>query len=386
MEKGKRLEDYYILKNGKKLYYGYTTGSCAAAAAKAAALMLLKGEVVSRIELLTPKGIMLDLKVQEIKMDFELGTVSCAIEKYAGDDPDVTDGILIFATVTKSKEAGIRIDGGIGVGRVTKKGLEQPVGNAAINKIPRKMIIESVQTVCEEFGYEAGMEVLIEVPKGIEIAEKTFNPRLGIEGGISILGTTGIVVPMSEEALIKSIEVEMKMKIDNGQKYLLITPGNYGEAFLENNLDVDFKQNIKCSNYIGDAIDMAVNLGAEGILFVGHIGKFIKVAGGIMNTHSRCADSRMEILAANAIKAGADLEVAQKILEAVTTEQGLEIIKRENLLNKTMKEIMNKIEFYLLNRAYGQLKIGAIVFSNEQGLLGETKKVKYLKDKIGEER
>lgn len=383
MEQNKKLEEYYIIKNGKKLHYGYTTGSCAAAATKAAASMLFTGEVVSQVELHTPKGIVLDLEVKEICIDSLVGSVTCAIEKYAGDDPDVTNGILIFATVRKSGEAGIRIEGGTGVGRVTKRGLEQPVGNAAINKIPRKMILESVEMVCNEYKYTGGIEVLIEVPKGVEIATKTFNPRLGIEGGISILGTTGIVVPMSEDALIKSIEIEMKMKIENGARYLLVTPGNYGEAFLENHLEIDFKQNIKCSNYIGDTIDMAVNFGIEGILFVGHIGKLIKAAAGIMNTHSRCADARMEIMAANAIRAGASLEVAKEILEAVTTELGLEILKREYLLEKTMEEIMNKIDFYLNNRAGGQLKIGTMVFSNELGILGQTKEVEYLQNKIG---
>lgn len=380
MSEKKKLEDYYIIKDGKKLHYGYTTGSCAAAAAKAATIMLLKGKEISQVGLLTPKGILLDLKVQEIKI--ELNTVTCAIEKYAGDDPDVTDGILIFATIRKSKKIGISLEGGRGVGRVTQKGLEQSVGSAAINKVPRKMILESVEAVCDQYDYEGGLEVLIEIPKGEEIAKKTFNPRLGIEGGISVLGTTGIVVPMSEKALINTIKVEMKMRIENGSKYLLITPGNYGETFLKEHLEVDFSQNIKCSNYIGETIDMAVNMGIKGILFVGHIGKLIKVAAGIMNTHSRSGDARMEIIGANAIKAGATIEVIKQILDAVTTEQALEILEKAGLLENTMKEVMAKIEFYFDHRSYGQLEIGAIVFSSKFGFLGETKSVGYLKNKL----
>ncbi|RDU24532.1 cobalt-precorrin-5B (C(1))-methyltransferase CbiD [Anaerosacchariphilus polymeriproducens] len=378
MEQRKKLEDFYIIKNGKKLHYGYTTGSCAAAAAKAAALMLLTGEEISNVELLTPKGILLDLKVCQMRR--EADNVTCAIKKYAGDDPDVTDGILIFANVKKTKKTGIELDGGVGVGRITKKGLGQPIGSAAINKVPRKMILEAVEMICNEYDYEGGIKIRIEVPKGVEIARKTFNKRLGIEGGISILGTTGIVVPMSEEALIKSIEMEIKMRIENGAKYLLFTPGNYGENFLKEELELDVEQNIKCSNFIGEAVDMAVNLEARGLLLVGHVGKLIKVAGGIMNTHSRCADSRMEILGANAIKAGASLETVKEILDAVTTEQGLQILQHEKLLEKTMGYIVEKIEFYIKNRSYGQLEIGVILFSNELGLLGQSESVCYLKD------
>lgn len=378
MEQRKKFEDIYIMKNGKKLHYGYTTGSCAAAAAKAATLMLLSGEEISNVELLTPKGILLNLKICKIKR--EADCVTCAVEKYAGDDPDVTDGIHIFAIVKKRKKAGVELDGGVGVGRITKRGLEHPIGSAAINKVPKKMILEAVEMICNEYDYEGGLEIRIEVPKGEEIARKTFNRRLGIEGGISILGTTGIVVPMSEEALIKSIEMEIKMRIENGTRYLLLTPGNYGENYLQEGLKLDVRQNIKCSNFIGEAVDMAVNLEAKGLLLVGHIGKLIKVAGGIMNTHSRCADSRMEIMGANAIKAGASLEVVKEILDAVTTERGLEILERERLLEKTMENIVKKIEYYLKNRSYGQLKIGVIVFSNELGLLGQSESVCDLKE------
>ena len=332
MENG--LENYYIIKNNKKLHYGYTTGSCAAAAAKAAVYMLLGGRKIERVDLRTPKGILLHLSIQDIHM--EPSRVSCAVQKDGGDDPDATHGLLIYAEVTLTETPGIHLDGGKGVGRVTKKGLEQPVGAAAINKVPRAMIEGAVREAAEEFEYQGGFSVVISVPKGEETARKTFNPRLGIQGGISILGTSGIVVPMSEEALIASIGAEMSMKKENGNDYLLITPGNYGEAFLREYHDLDVDNSMKCSNYVGETLDFAVNLGIKGILFVAHIGKFIKVSGGIMNTHSRSADSRAELMAAAAIRAGASLSLAKEILATITTEEAVGILKRNHLLTETI--------------------------------------------------
>lgn len=368
MENG--LENYYIIKNNKKLHYGYTTGSCAAAAAKAAVYMLLGGRKIERVDLRTPKGILLHLSIQDIHM--EPSRVSCAVQKDGGDDPDATHGLLIYAEVTLTETPGVHVDGGKGVGRVTKKGLEQPVGAAAINKVPRAMIEGAVREAAEEFEYQGGFSVVISVPKGEETARKTFNPRLGIQGGISILGTSGIVVPMSEEALIASIGAEMSMKKENGNDYLLITPGNYGEAFLREYHDLDVENSMKCSNYVGETLDFAVNLGIKGILFVAHIGKFIKVSGGIMNTHSRSADSRAELMAAAAIRAGASLSLAKEILATITTEEAVGILKRNHLLTETMSEIIPRVHGYLQHRCGAALETEVILYSNEHGWLGQT--------------
>lgn len=374
------LEQYYILKNNKKLHYGYTTGTCAAAASKAAAEMLLSGHKVQEVELMTPKGIPLCLGIEEISMEKE--KVSCAVRKDGGDDPDATHGILIFSSVKKIPEKRIVIDGGIGVGRVTKKGLEQGVGNAAINRVPREMIANEVKEICEAAGYEGGISVEISVPEGEEIAKKTFNPKLGIEGGISILGTSGIVIPMSEEALIASIRVEMEMKKVNGAQYLLITPGNYGADFCRSEMKLNLDNAMKCSNYVGETIDMAVSLGIKGILFVAHLGKFIKVAGGIMNTHSRCADSRAEIMASNAIRAGVSLETAKKLLDTVTTDEAVSILNKTGQTEAVMKKVTEKIRFYLQNRANGMIETEAVIFSNEHGFLGKTEGADRLLDEI----
>lgn len=377
METG--LEEYFVVKNNKKMRFGYTTGSCAAAAAKGAAEILLSGKETSMVELMTPKGILLHLQLEEIEQKEEI--VSCAVRKDAGDDPDTTNGILIFASVRKT-DSGMLVDGGKGVGRVQKAGLQQKIGEAAINPVPKSMILKAVEEVTDRYDYEGGLEIIISVPQGEEVAKKTFNPRLGIEGGISILGTTGIVEPMSEKALVESIRVEMQQHFTQGEEYLIITPGNYGAEYLKNHIDIPYQKNIKCSNYVGETIDMAINMGVKGILFVSHIGKFVKVAGGIMNTHSHSADSRMEILSSNAIRAGASLACAKTILDCNTTDEALEALEKEHLLEPTMKIIMEKIQYYLNHRSYEQIQLGAILFSNVQGYLGQTESAAELIEKL----
>ena len=357
------LEEYYIIKNNKKMRYGYTTGSSATAAAKAAVKMLLSKEVVNTVSLMTPKGILLNLEILHINI--EENQVSCAVKKDGGDDPDMTNGLEIFALVKK-----------------TKNGLEQPIGNAAINQVPRRMITKEVEEICSQYEYEGGISVLIFVPKGEEIAKKTFNPKLGIVGGISILGTSGIVEPMSEAALIRSIGVEMRQRIANGSEYLLVTPGNYGSSYLKEELKLPLAESLKCSNYVGETVDMAVDMGAKGILFVAHLGKFVKVAGGIMNTHSRSANARAELMAANAIRAGASLETAKQILDTVTTDEAVQIAKEAGILKGLMQEITGRIEESLNHRSYGRLVCGAVIFSNEHGYLGQTEHADMLMREI----
>lgn len=370
------LEDLYILKDNKKLRYGYTTGSCAAAAAKAATYMLICKTKVHFVDLMTPKGIQLNLRILDITMEKDF--VTCAVQKDSGDDPDVTNGIMVYAKVAMNDKGIICIDGGLGVGRVTKNGLEQPKGNAAINKVPRQMIMDVVMEVCDENDYASGINVEIIIPEGVEIAKRTFNPNLGIVGGISVLGTSGIVEPMSEAAIIESIRVEMKMVVANGSEYLLLSPGNYGVDFTRENMSVPNVHSIKFSNYVGEAIDIAIELGVKGILFISHIGKFIKVAGGIMNTHSKYADARMEILAANAVLAGVPIHTLEEVLKCVTTDEAIAILESSKVMEKTMEHVMEKIQYYLNRRAYETIEIGAIIFSNQYGILGQTENAKEL--------
>lgn len=358
--------------------YGFTTGSCAAAAAKAAAYMLLFGTKKEEITIETPKGISYHAKILDIKCSET--EVSCAVEKDGGDDPDVTTGALVYAKVyergkmddTKS-QCEIVIDGGIGVGRVTKPGLDQPVGNAAINRVPREMITKEVSEVCSVADYRGRLYVEISVPAGVELAKKTFNKRLGIEGGISILGTTGIVEPMSEQALLDTIRVELKQKRAEGYDIAAATPGNYGLEYMKQAYHYDLDRSVKCSNFIGDTMDMVKELGFSGMLLTGHIGKLIKVAGGIMNTHSKYGDCRMELLAAAAIRREVPVQMVQQILECVATEEAVRILKECGKLSEVMEEVMSKIMFYLKRRAGEHLQVECIVYANEFGELARSR-------------
>lgn len=379
------MEAVPLVNTKKKLRSGYTTGSCAAAAAKAATSMLLSGVIVNKVSLLTPKGVTLQLTIEDINMSKD--SVRCAIRKDSGDDPDVTNGILVYAKVSRIQGNQIIVDGGIGVGRVTLPGLWQKIGEAAINKVPRQMIMQEVTTVCEQKGYDGGLRVIIEIPEGVEIAKRTFNPRLGIEGGISVLGTTGIVEPMSESALIDSIALEIKVKKANGQEILILTPGNYGADFLNETLHMDINKAVKCSNYVGEALDTAVEVGYKKILMVGHVGKFVKLAAGIMNTHSKQADARMEIFLANAALEGTNLETLQAIEKAITTDEMISILKQSGHLDSVMKRIMHRIQFYVQHRLGMDMKVGIMVFSVEYGLLGQTEGTEDLIiEEIGDNR
>lgn len=358
----------YIYCGTEKLRCGYTTGSCAAAAAKASVQMFLTGMTIDKVSLMTPKGILLELDIENPKIDFEYA--ECAVKKDSGDDPDVTNGILVYARAEKIP-SGIIIDGGKGVGRVTKSGLDRKVGEAAINTIPRKMIENAVTEIAEKYDYDGGFKIVITVPEGEKIAEKTYNPRLGIIGGISIIGTSGIVEPMSTKAVVETIRTEESMIKSQGRKNLLITIGNYSGTFLKDHLP-ELNKTVKCSNFIGDAIDGAVEFGFERVLIAGHAGKLVKLGAGIMNTHSSNADGRMEVLITCGLLAGAETQTLKMIHECITVDDALGILRSAGLLEKTMEILMDKIQFYLNAKVKNTLEIGALMFSNKYGLLGKT--------------
>ena len=358
--------------------YGFTTGSCAAAAAKAAAYMLLSGRQKNTITIETPKGIPYTAEILEITRGEK--AVQCAVRKDGGDDPDITSGALIYAEVsltehtrTQATDTRIHIDGGIGVGRVTKPGLDQPVGNAAINHVPREMIAKEVLEVCDLMDYKGNLQVIISVPEGEAIAKQTFNPRLGIVGGISILGTSGIVEPMSNQALLDTIRVELNQRRAEGFDYIAVAPGNYGLDFMKKAYGYDLDKSVKCSNFIGVTIDMAVECGFTRMLLTGHIGKLIKVAGGIMNTHSKEADCRMELLSAFAIHEGAGADVAAKILDCVATEEAVRLLREAGKQQEVMDYAMERIMFYLNKRAGGRMQIDCIMYDNTFGELAKSK-------------
>ncbi|MEE1114580.1 MAG: cobalt-precorrin-5B (C(1))-methyltransferase CbiD, partial [Eubacterium sp.] len=337
------LEDRFVYENHKRLRLGYTTGTSAAAAAGAAAEMILSGEEAEEVSVETPAGILLNLLTEDLTLPRTQtdGSIfaSAAVRKDGGDDVDATHGLLIYADVTvsdmidtvpgpdglfKPGDLHITIDGGKGVGRVTKPGLDRKIGEAAINTVPRQMIRETVENVFHKYRKGGSVDVIIRVPEGEAAAQKTFNGRLGIVGGISILGTSGIVMPMSEKAWLDSMRAEMKALVANGGDYLLLTPGNYGETFAASQKEISMSHQMQCSNFVGPTLDMAEELGVKGVLFVAHIGKFIKVSGGIMNTHSKEADCRAELMAAAALRAGAGRDCVERILASNTTEDALD--------------------------------------------------------------
>jgi len=359
-----------IFVEGRELRCGFTTGTCAAAASKAAAIMLLGGRRIDNVQITIPTGKELSLNTEDIQQYED--HVTCAIRKDGGDDIDATHGALIYATVSRRHDGRILLEGGEGVGKVTRKGLDQPIGNAAINRVPRSMILEAVNDVAESFGWKDGIDIIIHVPDGENISKRTFNPNLGIVGGISILGTTGVVRPMSEKALVDTITTEMRMHFAEGQRYLLFVPGNYGKDYSDNFEGIGSSSTIKISNFLGESLDYAVELGVEGVLLIGNIGKLVKVAGGIMNTHSRNADCRMEILCAYTIVAGGSSDTAKAVMEAITTEAALDILEEAGLLKKVMSLLAERIEFHMIHRTGGKLKLGVVMFSSKYGRLCES--------------
>lgn len=369
----------YVSKGSKKLRCGFTTGTCAAAASAGAARMLLSGKVIENITVITPSGNSVTVGLTDIKKENDY--VSCAVQKDSGDDPDVTDKILVYSTVSYEK-SGITVDGGEGVGRVTKKGLKQQIGEAAINPVPRKMIEEQLKTAASDYSYDGGLKAVISVPMGIQIAKKTFNPRLGIEGGISILGKTGIVEPMSEQALIDTISVELDVRKAQNEEFIIVTPGNYGQDFLRDNLGIAVDKCVKCSNFIGDTIDMCIEKGFKSMLLVGHIGKLSKLGCTIYNTHSRYADGRMEAFALCAALCGAEREVLDNILGCITTDAALEILKKEGIFDETIKMLEKRIDRSLKLRAKGSIEIGMITFSEEYGILCKTENADNMLEKL----
>lgn len=375
------LEEY-IYHGKEKLRCGYTTGSCAAAAAKAATETLLTGEMVRRVELLTPKGVLLDLEAEKAELTAEYA--SCAIRKDSGDDPDITNGILVYAKAEKIPY-GIEIEGGQGVGRVTKAGLDQPMGTAAINSVPRKMIAAAVAEICEKYEYRGGIRITVYVPEGEAIAKKTYNPRIGIEGGISIIGTSGIVEPMSSRALVDTIRVEEQMRKAEGRRNLLLTIGNYSQNFLSERMPRILQYSVKCSNFIGEAIDIALELGFDSLLIVGHIGKLVKLGAGIMNTHSAQADGRMDVLVACGVMADVDVSVLKRLPDCVTVDAALDILDEVGAVQKTSDVLMKKAQYYLNAKVKGEMKIGAVMFSDKRGIIGRTESADEILRLISEE-
>lgn len=385
--------DQYVTKNQKQLRCGITTGTCAAAAAEAAAALLLMNIHRENTVVRTPKGI--DVTVPVFLMEKTGEKAEFMVVKDSGDDPDVTNHAKIYASVEILPEdkvmadtvfrnedyKGLYLDGGEGIGRVTREGLEQHIGQAAINKIPRTMLFQAVGEICRLAEFEGRILITVRIPEGKELAARTFNPKLGIEGGISVLGTTGILEPMSEKAIIDTIETEIRQLSARGIKNLLVTPGNYGQGYVSDYLQMELSGSVKCSNYIGETIDLAISYGMENFLLVGNIGKLVKLAAGIMNTHSRVADGRCEIMAVHAILCGANGRMADRIMKCINTEEMISLLTEWNLKEAVMESICNKIKEHVDRRTGGRMKTGVMLFSEHYGFLGQTNGTQELLEK-----
>lgn len=391
--------DEFNKKNGHTQRYGFTTGTTATAAAIGAAYMYLddKKDIVD-VEL--PAGITLSIPIEYHTVQNNL--FICGVKKNAGDDPDVTDGIIISTKLEFiKKENGLEFNffAGEGVGIFTKDGLALPKGEAAINPVPRQMMIDNLSRILKEAGFSGIVNITVMVENGVEIAKKTFNERLGIIGGISILGTSGLVLPMSKTALLETIEADIKFRLKNSKERLVyLAPGNIGAKFLENNFNINSTTVAIISNFIGESIDYAISNDAREIVLCGDLGKLIKLSGGIMNTHSNDSDSRLELLVAAVtklcIKENKELpiQIISNIFEQKTTTGAVNIIKENNFKN-CFDILADQMLYYAYNRAFkaeifyhknryanieefkNNLKIRIIVFSDNITIIdtGENK-------------
>ena len=368
--------EHYIRSGRQLLRCGYTTGTCAALAAAGAATALLTGRFPETVGLRTPGGLYVEVPLRDCRTAEDRAV--CGVVKDAGDDPDVTDGLTVRAEVRKIPRD-VVIDGGEGVGRVTRPGLDQPVGAAAINRVPRQMIRSAVERVCAETGYQGGLAVTVSVPGGAEAAKRTFNPALGVEGGLSILGTSGIVEPMSERAILDTIALELRQAAVVGGDAVVLTPGNYGLSFLDSAPPaVAALPRVKCSNFPGQALDLAALEGFRQVLLVGHVGKLVKLAGGVFNTHSRVADCRRELFCAHAALCGAGRAVCRQLMEQVTADGCLSVLDGAGLREPVLESLLAAVQEHLDRRGSGAFQVGAVLFSNRYGLLGVTRGAREL--------
>ncbi len=355
-------DERYIIKAGRRLRTGYTTGSCAAAAAKAAAWMIKNQKVLKQVTIDTPKGWTLTLDVHQ--PSFDKSEAACCIIKDSGDDPDITNGIEVWATVRKEDHYEMTISGGKGVGVVSQKGMQIPVGKAAINPVPLKMIKKEVRSIYEE---PQGVSIVIHLPEGETLAKKTFNPKLGILGGLSILGTTGIVEPMSEDALKDTITLELKMLKEKGFSTAILVPGNIGEKFLMNTFGLRSENMVKMSNYLGHALEQCANLAFKQVIIGGHLGKLIKPAGGIYYTHNRISSTRMEILTANLALLGMKTEDLIAVMNCRTTDEAIQIVTRAGF-EEVYKVLANKAADNCKAYCFDQFEVGVVLFSMKEYL------------------
>ena len=352
----------------RALRYGNTTGACAAAAAKAALIALIDRSV-DRVGVPSPIGVRFEILVESAKKLSD-DTAVATVVKDAGDDIDATDKLEITSTVKLTADGKVTIRSGKGIGMVTKPGLAVPVGQAAINPIPRRMIEESVR---EALPAGKGAEVTLDIPEGEKVATKTLNAKLGVLGGLSVLGTTGIVKPLSMEACRRSLVPQIDVALSAGFERVFFVPGNIGERITKKLFKPPEDAIVQTGDFVGYMFDKAVEKGVKQILFLGHPGKLAKVAANIFNTHHKVADARNEVVAAYAGAEGADAALINQILQSNTTEEAITLLKQANLSKQVFNRIAERVSQRISERVQQKIKISVILVSLDGEILGADK-------------
>ena len=356
---------------------GFTTGSCAAAGAKAALLAYFEKNV-NEVEVLSPQGdkIMVPIRNTIKTNDGGIATVV----KDGGDDPDITNGIDIVVEVkVRINTTEINIKAGQGVGIVTKPGLSVAVGNPAINLGPQTMIKSAVSSV---LGNNKGCDVIISIPEGEKLAKKTLNSVLGIKGGLSIIGTSGIVRPMSEEAFKNSLSPQISVAKALGYQSIVLVPGKIGQEIAIKQYGLPENAVIQTSNFIGYMLECSVHEEIKNVILLGHLGKLVKVAAGVFYTHNRIADARMETLAAYMGAMGAPQIAIKEILNCTTTEAAMPIIEHYQMCD-IYNLLANRASERATRYVFNDLVIGTVIVTLKGNLLGMDNAAKAIGGNLG---
>ena len=363
-----------IIEKRKKglLRTGFTTGTSATAATKAALLALITSQIFKTLEIALPRGKIVKLPIAWTRYSPNTQSVTCAVIKDAGDDPDVTHGAEICSTVSLTMDRGcVDIDGGLGVGRVTRPGLGLEIGHAAINPVPKKMIEQVVRDLAKYVLKQKGIKVIISVPKGMELAKKTDNPRLGIVGGISILGTTGIVFPYSTASFAASIRQSLDVAISLGTDVVVLTTGGRSEDYIKNvHKSLPDYAFVQMGDFSGYTIKQCVNRNIKKIIIAGFIGKLTKMAMGIKQTHVRGSHVSMEFLANLASLCINSTNIINDIRNANTARHVSEIIIENNIKN-FFDLLCKNVYLEMYTHSNKSIEIEVVMFGFDGKILGK---------------
>lgn len=367
----------------KQLKGGYTTGACLAAGAKAGAMIMQGEDPGDRVDIVALDGTPLQIPIASVEL--LVHGVKVEIIKDAGDDPDITNGTSVFITFSFLTQEQLQpvygqsilykqilFEAGQGIGHATKPGLSLAVGEPAINPGPRQLVYNSIKDI---IGDKACL-VRVDIPAGTELATKTLNPVLGIEGGISVIGTTGVLRPMSEEAFKNSLVPQIEVAKAAGFTTQIFVPGKIGER-IATSWGLPTEAMVQTSNFIGFMLEAGADHDLERILLFGHIGKLAKVAAGVFHTHNRVGDARLEVLAAYSAAQGMPAEGVQRILQAVTTEEALPVIE-EYGLQSVYQVIAARASYRAERLLFNRLQVGTVLVTLQGKLLGMDEKAKEI--------